>query len=249
MTAPGPDEHETFDPTDSVPANVRGAEASVRPPWWAYVLVAIGIAALAFAVGRFSTFGSASVAPAPNAADIGFARDMQVHHTQAIEMAMEIYRKTDDEDLRRISYDIATSQAGQRGEMFDWLVQWGLPQTGGALMAWMTDAASGHAGHAGAGDGDAATATPATDAELRTAMGMATDAEIADLKSATGVEADCLFLDLMIRHHEGAIPMAEAAADLGSMPRVITVAEAMAQGQQAEIDAMTAISSRLGCAP
>ena len=64
---------------------------------------------------------------------------MQVHHAQAIEMAMEIYRKTDDEELRVLSYDIATGQAGQRGEMFDWLVQWGLPQSGGPMMAWMAD--------------------------------------------------------------------------------------------------------------
>jgi len=244
MSTPPPDEDSTPEPTDSgALADAQGAEASARPRWWTYALIAIGVAVLAFAVGRFSTFGSAGIAPAPNAADVGFARDMQLHHTQAIEMAMEIYRKTDDEDLRRISYDIATTQAGQRGEMFDWLVQWGLPQAGGPLMEWMTDASAGHAGHGGA-----ATTSAATDAELRAAMGMATDAEIAELKSATGVPADCLFLGLMIRHHEGAIPMAEAAAELGSMPRVITVAQSIVRGQQAEIDAMTSISSRLGCA-
>lgn len=230
-------------PDGAEPSGTRGGAASGRPPWWVYALVALGIAALAFAIGRFSTFGSAGVATGPDAADIGFARDMQVHHTQAIEMAMQIYRKTDDEDVRRMAYDIATSQAGQRGEMFDWLVQWGLPQTGGPLMEWMTDASAGHAGH-----GEAATGAPATDAALRAQMGMATDAELADLESATGVQADCMFLGLMIRHHEGAIPMAQAAVELGSIPRVITVAEGIVKGQQAEIDAMTSIQSRLGCA-
>nr|WP_133544730.1 DUF305 domain-containing protein [Microbacterium sp. BK668] len=219
----------------------HGSAASVRPKWWVYVLVALGIGALAFAIGRFSTFGGGG-APGPNAADVGFARDMQVHHTQAIEMAMEIYRKTEDEDLQRISYDIATSQAGQRGEMYDWLVQWGLPQTGGPLMEWMTDAESGHGGHGGDGTGGVA-----TDAELRAAMGMATDAELAALRNATGTPADCLFLELMIRHHEGAIPMAQAAIDLGSVPRVAAVAGGIAQGQQAEIDAMRSIQLRLGC--
>ena len=100
--------------TGTEPAAAEGA-ASVpaRPRWWVYVLVAVGIAALAFAIGRFSTFGSAgSAAAGPNAADIGFARDMQVHHTQAIEMAMEIYRKTEDDDVRRMSYDIATTPGG-----------------------------------------------------------------------------------------------------------------------------------------
>ena len=40
---------------------------------------------------------------------------MQVHHAQAIEMAMEIYRKTDDAELRMLAYDIATGQAGAAG--------------------------------------------------------------------------------------------------------------------------------------
>ena len=55
---------------------------------------------------------------------------MQVHHGQAVEMAMQIYRTTEDTELRTLAYDIATGQSAQRGEMFDWLVQWGLPQAG-----------------------------------------------------------------------------------------------------------------------
>ena len=227
----------------SAPNGQAVAAVPARPKWWVYVLVAVGIAALAFAIGRFSTFGSnSSAAGGPNAADIGFARDMQVHHTQAIEMAMEIYRTTDDDDVRRMAYDIATSQAGQRGEMYDWLVQWGLPQLGSdPLMAWMTDAE--HGAHGGA-TGDAA-----TDEELRAEMGMATPEELAALADATGQEADCLFLELMIRHHEGAIPMAAAVIDLGSVARVIAVAEGIEAGQTAEIDAMRSVQTRLGCTP
>jgi uncharacterized protein (DUF305 family) len=213
---------------------------STRPRWWVYVLIALGVAALAFAIGRFSTFGSGSGTTGPNAADVGFARDMQVHHTQAIQMAMEIYRKTEDDDVRRMAYDIATSQAGQRGEMYDWLVQWGLPQSGTPLMSWMTDAEAGHDGHD-------ATAGEQTDEELQAAMGMATDAEMSQLADSTGLAADCLYLELMIRHHEGAIPMAQAVIELGSVPRVLAVAESIAAGQQAEIDAMQSARLRLGC--
>ncbi|MFH8249155.1 DUF305 domain-containing protein [Microbacterium sp. B2969] len=226
--------------TDAEEVETDQVAGPSRPRWWVYVLVAVGIAALAFAIGRFSTFGSSPTAT-PNAADVGFARDMQVHHTQAIEMAMDIYRKTDDADLRSLSYDIATSQAGQRGEMYDWLVQWGLPQSGAPLMSWMTDA--GHGEHADMGS----TARSQTDAELRAAMGMATEDEMAQLQAATGSQADCLFLSLMIRHHQGAIPMAEAVLELGSIPRVLTVAESMKQGQTAEVDAMKSMQGRLGC--
>lgn len=210
--------------------------------WVLIVLACLAIGGLAFAIGRFSTFGTAAAAtPTTDSAEAGFARDMQVHHGQAIGMAMEIYRKTDDDELRVLSYDIATGQAGQRGEMFDWLVQWGLPQSGGAMMAWMASTDGGHE-HGGAMSG-----TPMTDEEARTAMGMASDAELEALAAASGQEADCLFLELMIRHHEGAIPMAEAIIDLGSEPRVLQVAGTIRAGQTAEIDAMEAMRERLAC--
>jgi uncharacterized protein (DUF305 family) len=138
-----------------------------------------------------------------------------------------------------LSYDIATSQGGQRGEMFDWLVQWGLRQSGGPMMAWMSESDAAH-GHGGAGE-------PMTDAEAREAMGMASPEEIAALQDATGQEADCLFLELMIRHHEGAIPMAAAVIELGSEPRVLEVAGSIEAGQTAEIDAMRSMQGRLGC--
>ena len=72
-------------------------------------------------------------------------------------------------------------------------------------------------------------------------------AELAALRAASGQEADCLFLELMTRHHEGAIPMAEAVIELGSEPRTLTVAAGMKKAQTFEIEAMTAIAERLGC--
>jgi uncharacterized protein (DUF305 family) len=221
-------------------------EAAAATPrrWIAIVLACVVIGGLAFAIGRFSTFGTATATapPASTSAEAGFARDMQVHHAQAVEMAMQIYRKTDDSDLRALAYDIATGQAAQRGEMFDWLVQWGLPQTGEPLMSWMADAGGSHGEHGGGSSG-----APVDEAELRGQMGMATDAELAQLQAATGSDADCLFLSLMLRHHEGAIPMAQAVLELGSEPRVLAVAASMKNSQTAEIDAMQSMQTRLGC--
>jgi uncharacterized protein (DUF305 family) len=215
--------------------------ASAPRRWVLIVLACIAIGGLAFAIGRFSTFGAAVAVPSTDSAEAGFSRDMQVHHAQAIAMAMEIYRKTEDEELRVLSYDISTGQAGQRGEMFDWLVQWGLPQAGGPMMAWMSASEAGHA-HGGAEPG-----AELTDDEAREAMGMATDAELRALADATGQTADCLFLELMIRHHEGAVPMAEAVIELGSERRVLNVAESIRAGQTAEIAAMQSMQQRLVC--
>ncbi|GAA5202395.1 DUF305 domain-containing protein [Microbacterium jejuense] len=219
------------------------APSAGRTQRWIVIVVALVlIGALGFAVGRFTMFGTQSAASTPGTTspEAGFSRDMQVHHAQAIELAMEIYRKTDDEELRALSYDIATSQAAQRGEMFDWLVRWGLPQAGGPMMQWMDAATAGH-------QHGQASSEPMTDAQAREAMGMASADEIAALQAATGTAADCQFLTLMIRHHEGAIPMADALLELGSDPRALEVAQAMKTGQTAEIDAMHAVQDRLGC--
>ncbi|BFM25898.1 DUF305 domain-containing protein [Microbacterium sp. che218] len=220
--------------TDDTPV----ARPAVR--WAVVALVVVAIVAVAFAIGRFTAFGAtaAPAHPSETSADAGFARDMQVHHTQAVLMAMEIYRKTSDDELRSLSYDIATAQSGQRGEMYGWLVEWGLPQSSSQpLMTWMEK--SGEHSH-----GDTATLT---EQQLLDEMGMATDAQLDELRSAEGQPADCLFLQLMIRHHEGAIPMAQAVIELGSDPRVKEVAGAIVTGQSAELDAMRDIQSRLGC--
>lgn len=216
--------------------------ARALPPWWAVLLVAVAVAALAFAIGRFSTFGAgaAGALPGTDSPEAGFARDMQVHHAQAVEMAMDIYRTTDDESVRVLAYDIATTQSAQKGEFYDWLVKWNLPQSGGPLMAWMAAAPSGH---------EHAASPSATEAELRAEMGMATTDEIDGMRAATGTDADCRFLSLMIRHHEGAIPMAQALVDLGSEPRAIQVAQGVIATQSAEIDLMTSLQKNLACAP
>ena len=107
-------------------------------------------------------------------------------------------------------------------------------------MAWMTDADTGH-------QHGAATGTAASDDELRAQMGMATAAEIAEMRAATGTVADCQFLALMIRHPEGALPMAQALLQLGSEPRALQVAQGVIDTQSAEIDLMTSLRRGMAC--
>ena len=221
-------------------AVAAAAERRTAPPWWALALVAVALIAAAFAIGRFTTFAAAPALPTTDSPEAGFARDMQVHHGQAIEMAMDIYRTTVNDGVRVLAYDIATTQSAQKGEFYDWLVKWNLPQSGGPLMAWMAAAPSGH---------EHAASPSATEAELRAEMGMATTDEIDGMRAATGTDADCRFLSLMIRHHEGALPMAQALVDLGNEPRAIQVAQGVIATQSAEIDLMTSLQKNLACAP
>lgn len=225
------------EPTAAADAPAGAGAAGLPRGGWAVLAVAVVlIAALAFAVGRFTTFGGPA---GPNAADIGFARDMQEHHAQAVEIAMIEHAATTNDDLRFTSYDIATGQSAQNGEMYGWLVEWGVPPYGSEpLMAWM-DGSPGHRHDLGESP---------SDEELRAEMGMATDAQLAELRASAGTrDGDCLFVSLMTEHHRGALDMTAAILDLGSDERVHRVAGAMSETQSREIEALETIGSRLGC--
>ena len=59
--------------------------------------------------------------PGDDSAEAGFLRDMSTHHRQAIHMAMVEYDRGQDPWLKRMGYDIATSQQYQVGVMEGWL--------------------------------------------------------------------------------------------------------------------------------
>jgi len=127
--------------------------------------------------------------------------------------------RTDDEDLRTVAHDIITSQQHQAGQMYGWLVQWGLSQTASRPpMAWV--------------DGEHAAAHAGPDGAM---PGLATSAQLAQLEAATGVEAERIFLRLMIAHHTGGVAMAEAAVADARTPEVQTLAGAIAAAQSSEI--------------
>jgi uncharacterized protein (DUF305 family) len=71
------------------------------------------------------------------------------------------------------------------------------------------------------------------------AMGLASPAEIASLRASSGRAADLLFAQLMLRHHEGGLPMMEAAAASAGSPQVRSLAQIMLFHQQQEIVYLT----------
>ncbi len=160
----------------------------------------------------------ASVPPGNDSAEAGFARDMIVHHGQAVQMAEIVRDKTNSDDIRLLAADISLTQQGQIGIMQGWLQVWGLPITGEEpAMAWM--------GHP-------------TDGLM---PGMATPEEITRLSQLPPDRADELFLRLMINHHEAAIPMAQAVMKRTDEPEVRDLAQAIENAQKAEIKNMKAM--------
>lgn len=198
------------------------------------LLAVAGLFALAFTAGRVAV---APQHPGNNSADAGFARDMQVHHAQAVEMSRIIREQTDDVVIRSIAYDIAMTQQHQIGQMYGWLEEWGLPHgSGSPRMTWM--AGGGHGGH-GSGTAESMSSPEGL------MPGMATPEEMAALAEATGEDAERLFLELMIDHHAAGADMAQAGVDLAEDPEVRELAQKMAEGQLIEIAEMKKLLARL----
>lgn len=202
-------------------------------------IAVLGLFALAFTAGRVS---AGTEHPDSTSADAGFARDMQAHHLQAVEMSMIVREKVEDETLRAVAYDIVTTQQGQAGQMYAWLEEWGLPQsTSEPRMAWMAEASGEHGGmDMGSGGDDASMLTPEG-----LMPGMATQAQLGGLRAAEGEDAERLYLNLMIGHHEAGVDMAAAGVELGQTEQVRSLATKIRSGQQSEIDLMRSMLADL----
>lgn len=175
-----------------------------------------------------------SAVPGAESVEAGFARDMATHHAQAVEMSLLIRDTASDAALRTLAYDIIVTQSTQRGVFMGWLQAWDAPQTSTRpRMAWMP----GHAHAAGAGGGEPLM------------HGMATNEEMRRLRDARGAEAEVLFLQLMIRHHEGGVVMARALEALSRRDEVVGMARSIDSTQRAEIAEMTEMLGKRSARP
>ncbi|WP_433522899.1 DUF305 domain-containing protein [Nocardia pseudovaccinii] len=207
------------------------------------VLGAIGILLIGFAVGVLARLPlDSNSEPDPGAVDIGFSQDMSAHHAQAVEMAGIALIASTDNDVRRLAYDILTTQQEQIGRMQGWLQMWGKPnQNVDGYMGWMTEQ-PGHS-HSGAATDHAMSGPSAS------MPGMATTAEVTALRQATGPTLDTMFLQLMLRHHQGGLSMTEYAAQHAETTAVRTLAAAMATTQQGEAQLITTMLTARNAKP
>ncbi|MGY1693330.1 DUF305 domain-containing protein [Geodermatophilus sp. SYSU D00814] len=204
----------------------------------AALLALIAVALVALGGGLAVGLGiGQDPAPTVDSVDAGFSRDMAVHHRQGVEMANLALERSTDPEVRRLAFDISSTQTNQAGRMEGWLSLWGLPRSGGEHMAWM---GGGHAGH------DMSSMDGADGALM---PGMATEAELADLRSLTGTAFDVEFLRLMIRHHQGGFDMAQYAAQHAAEPAVRTLARSIADTQSAEVTTMVDMLTARGGTP
>jgi uncharacterized protein (DUF305 family) len=194
------------------------------------VLGAVVLLAVGFGIGVLA--GDRADVAGPGPVDIGFAQDMSVHHAQAVDMATTELTAGADPAVQNLAFDILTSQQSQIGRMQGWLTSWGeplLPTDG--YMGWMAHedmhADTHHDMHAD------------THGAVAAMPGMASTEDLARLRRATPAERDVLFLQLMLRHHEGGIDMLAAAAEGAQIGYVRDLARQMLATQTSESALMT----------
>jgi uncharacterized protein (DUF305 family) len=155
------------------------------------------------------------------AADVRFMQGMIGHHAQALEMTALLQSRTASDDMRLLGKRIEVSQSDEIKMMQHWLEARGQQQP------------DPHAHH-----GPGATLMP----------GMLTPEEMARLAAAKGPAFDRLFLEFMIKHHEGALIMVKdlfATPGAGQESEIFAFASDVDADQWMEIERMSAMLSMM----
>lgn len=160
-----------------------------------------------------------------NPADVAFAKAMISHHFQGVEMADLAPTNASDAKVKALAPKIKTAQGPEITAMAGWLVGGGqsVPDAhGGGQMA----------GHDMSGMGGAM-------------PGMMSAKDMAALGKASGPAFDRMWLQMMVKHHEGAMATAKTELAKGLNVGAKQVAKSVIDRQSAEITTMKSILTGL----
>jgi uncharacterized protein (DUF305 family) len=154
-------------------------------------------------------------------ADVEFMQGMIGNHAQALDMVALLETRSENPDMKMLALRIKVSQQDEIQLMRNWL-----RDRGEAVP-------SEHAHHAH---------------DYKLMPGMLSPDDMAKLTAAKGPEFDRLFLEYMIKHHDGALVMVNELFKkdgAGQQPDVHAFASDVIADQQMEIDRMIAMLSRM----
>lgn len=158
-------------------------------------------------------------AGAHNAADVEFATGMIPHHRQAVEMADMASGKAQAQAVKDLAAAIKAAQDPEIKQLSGWLTAWGEP----------VPTPSEHGGH------DMPGSMP----------GMMTAEEMAELGKASGAAFDRMWLQMMVKHHRGAVTMAKTEQSAGQDQASIALAKKIETDQNREIATMQQLLAQL----
>ncbi|WP_328773907.1 DUF305 domain-containing protein [Streptomyces sp. NBC_00286] len=151
-----------------------------------------------------------------NDADVSFATDMIQHHRQAVEMADLAADRASSQEVEDLATKIKGAQDPEIKTMSGWLTSWG------------EEVPADMSGMEGHDMGDMSSDMP----------GMMSSEDMDRLEKASGAEFDKMFLEMMIKHHEGAVEMAETQKADGKYGPAVKLADDVITAQTAEIEQM-----------
>jgi len=159
---------------------------------------------------------------AHNAADVTFATGMIPHHAQAMDMAAMAPEQCKNAKVRELATAIESAQDPEIKTMSGWLVGWGgkAPDTSSHSMPAMGG----------------------SDASMN---GMMSATEMQHLSKANGATFDRLWVQLMTKHHQGAVEMARTELAHGQNAEAKALATQIIKAQTTEIATMTALAKTL----
>ncbi|MFI9288676.1 DUF305 domain-containing protein [Streptomyces werraensis] len=203
------------------------------------VVAASGVAAVALAAcggsddtgsaghsGHQATDSASAVASAPasqgqhNAADVAFAKGMIPHHRQAVEMADLAPGRARSAEVKKLAAEIRKAQAPEIEKLSGWLTSWG-----GTVPA---EDAMDHSMHG----------------SMEGMDGMMSAEDMTALGNASGKAFDTAFMEMMIKHHEGAVEMARTEQSDGVHAQARKMAADIIASQSAEIEQMRKLLGR-----
>ena len=158
--------------------------------------------------------------------DVRFLQDMVAHHQQAVDMSVLASNRTNNEPLLDIANRIGVGQRDEIDLMNAWLSDRGQP---------LTREMSEH-----------------SMMEHHQKMGMASAEAMQELANASGNDFDSLFLELMMRHHEGALKMIKdllKAPGTAHDPMLYQFVTDIRNEQKSEIDRLDQLSAKLSQDP
>jgi len=179
--------------------------------------------------------GMQSSAPAASAGrqaghnpdDVAFIQQMIPHHTDAVNMAELVSSRSKNPQVIDLANRIGKGQEPEIQQMQGWLSTWNasMPGMSTPAMPGMSD---------GSMPGMSGGSMP----------GMMSADEMKQLEQAKGAEFDKMWLDMMIKHHQGAVEMAKTELTKGSNADAKALAQKIIDVQQAEITEMQGLLSQ-----
>lgn len=178
------------------------------------LVLLVGCSSSSDSSGTSDTTESTSQTQAFNDDDVMFAQMMIPHHEQAIEMADIALDPTVSASatVKDLATRIKGAQDPEIATMKNLLTLWG-----------KSTALDPNVDHSDMMDG------------------MLTVEDLDALAALRGTEFDTQWIELMIRHHEGALAMAEDLLKTGVSAELLALAEDVISAQQKEIDEMKAL--------